>query len=842
MYKKVERVFTDAAFVDSVSYYAKILAINSVIKDEERALNCETKETSINGNIYIACKEGRAKWYMFSYTKDILIDAAIPEYLLDQCVKDPMAIPESKREELCNIMVEDFLEKYEEKNDYYRQLAGLPNYGDPGIPIQDEWIPYGLSKGKAKYLHELDADCLMMMENLGTLESIISMYIDERDPSKYRYLDHMGVYAIDPYDARKAEKFQILYLPSIDHEQLSTRYRILFERNRVYFLRRVYSDAIKYTGPLEPKNGNSMRETINDEGPYKLNTYDAFIMVYLTITTIIDLINEIPNFITHKEVFDARCIRYLFESYGLPYYSEIPTKYQLRLIKNINILIKYKSSRRNMIDICNIFGFENIKVFKYYILRDRKTDKDGNYIFAYKDVPDPDDPTKTITIEDPTQEYELKFIKMPIDDNPDEYIKKVEDHISYDIHTINDYWWDGEDDHQVIKDAHLNAEFSCRRSKYISIDTTVEMKALAFDLPYFYNLLYDIHKLEEYLLLSVPYINTAHRFRLTDLFIYLFAMNDLYNMLPDYIYTNQFLDYNSETGEYTIRDVEAKVEYDIDHDYYYISNMDDLTNSHDLSLYAFNIMPDTEEINRFLAENFVTWEDVGIKDFKMYGNPIVRYEDLLAVFNTNKGVHDHIVKMMANAETEKEHALYEKIYKMLMTKLFQLDYFIDQEGHMPRTYTEYLQNRDSLLYISLVDVSKIEDKEARRKEIDSIVSQCIYAIDEYIDTETYKNIFSNLPTVSTEYIKKYVAKIIEIFKSYKIQLYDISSSYRFADSNENLIRPTDYISNIHLTTRYTDKVEVLDNMIPALNTEFKEYISIGERVSIRTYKDKGENE
>ena len=837
MYKKVERIFTDAAFVDAVSYYAKILALNSVIKDEERALNCETKETSKNGDLYIACIEGKAKWYMFKYTKEDLIGSGVPEYLLDACVRNPMEIPESLREEITKIKSEDFLEKYEEKNNYYRHLAGLPSYGDPGIPVQDEWIPNGFTKGKAKYVHELDSDCLMMMENNGVLEAIMSIY---NDTSKYKYLDYMGIYAIDTYEARKADKFQLLYLPSIDHESLSTKYRVLFERNRVYFLNRIYSDAIKFTGIMEPLSGADT--SIGGDGPYKLNTYDAFIMVYLTIATVIDLINEIPNFIIQKDIFDARCIRYLFESYGLPYYSEIPTKYQLKLIKNINTLIKYKSSRRNMLDICAIFGFENIKVFKYYILRDRKLDTNGNYIFEYKNIPDPDDPTKTITVEDPTKEYELKFIKIPIDEDPDEYVKKIEDHISYDIHTVNDYWWDGEDDHEVIKNLHLNGEFSCRRSKYISIDTTVEMSAIAFDLPYFYNLLYDIHKLEEYLLLLVPYINTAHKFRLTDIFIYLFALNDLYNMVPDWIYTNQYLDFDPDTGEYTIRNVEAKVEYDIDHDYYYISNMDELTNSHDLNLYAFDIMPDTTEINKFLADNFVTWDDVGIKDFKMYGNPIVRYEDLLLVFNTNKGIHDHLVYMMNNAETNKQYELYHKIYRLLMTKLFKLDYFVDNEGNMPKTYTEYLKNRDSLLYLSLMDISKIEDKESRRKEIDSIVSQVLYAIDEYIDTDTYRNIFSNLPTVSTDYIKKYVAKIIEIFKSYKIQLYDISASYRFGDDNENLIRPRDYTSTVQLSTRYADHLEIVDNLVPHISTNIGDHITIGERVSIRTYKDIEEGE
>lgn len=808
MYKEVERVLTDSAFVDSVVYYSKILALNAVVKNQASADSYETKESSRAADVYIACKEGRSRYDMFEYTREILEATSIPESLIPVCIRDKTKIPESMREELNSYMTGEYLETYEERNNYYRMLAGLPDYGKEGIHIQSDWIPDGIVLKTAKYVHELPADVLIVMENDGTMQTIMNMYPEAK------YLDYLGTYSIDPYDSRKAEEFQLLFLPTIDYELLQTRYRILYEKNRLYTMRRIYSEAIRY--------GSEQH-------------YDSFIALYITISTIIDLVNEIPNFIIQKEIFDARCIRYLFESYGLPFYSEIPTKYQLKIIKNINTLIKYKSSRRNMLDICAIFGFDNIQVFKYYILRNRKLDNDGEYVFATREVEDPNDPTKTIIEEDPTQEYELKFVKLPIDEYPDEYIKKIEDHIGYDMMTMSDYWWDGGDDHERIKNRHLEQDFAYRRTKYISIDTVSSMTELAFTLPYFFNMLYDEYKLEDYLLLLVPYINNAHYFKMTDLFIYLFALNDLYNNIPDNIYTDTYLDYNKDTGEYTLRHVSARVAYDEDRDFYYIDNMDELTNSANTNVYAFNIRPDTDELNQWLADHYVTQKDVGIVDFRMPTNTFATYDALLQVFESNKAVYNHILDKMIHAETNKEYELYKKIYDMLMVKIFKLDYFLLDDGTMPKTYTEYLKYRDSILYLSLCDVAKIEDLETRRKEIDGLVSNAIYAIEEFISSDTYGLIFSNLPTVSTDYIKKYVVKIIEIFKSYKIQLYDISNSYSFDDESENLVRARDYLSDTQVKTEYKDYFELNDNVVLNAATGFEDRFDIGERVTITQF-------
>ena len=53
----------------------------------------------------------------------------------------------------------------------------------------------------------------------------------------------------------------------------------------------------------------------------------------------------------------------------------------MNFVSNINRLIKFKSTDQNIVDICSLFGFKSLKLFKYYILKDR-TCKNGEYSYS----------------------------------------------------------------------------------------------------------------------------------------------------------------------------------------------------------------------------------------------------------------------------------------------------------------------------------------------------------------------------------------------------------------------------------------------------------------------------
>ena len=74
-----EKKYTDNPFVDNVLYYTKILAINSVIKDEDEAIANETKDSLIAGTALLLSTEGRSSYEVFSNIYRDVLEKYIPK-------------------------------------------------------------------------------------------------------------------------------------------------------------------------------------------------------------------------------------------------------------------------------------------------------------------------------------------------------------------------------------------------------------------------------------------------------------------------------------------------------------------------------------------------------------------------------------------------------------------------------------------------------------------------------------------------------------------------------------------------------------------------------------------
>lgn len=754
----INKTLTENPFIDELVYNVKLLAINSVVKDEEEALKYETVESLKAADLFIACKEGRAKFNMFSYSADVLLQCGIPQDMIVKCVLDRENIPESKRALCVERMVYNTIRDYKETNTYYRRLQGLPPVGDKGLFIED-YIPANLvdSINIKVPIHELSDDQIVMLDTYGILDRII------KDHPELLYLQFLIYNKVDSYTARKAEKFQLLYVPIIENVEIYNRFRNKYEQNRVFSMKTVYSDAFKYGSDY----------------------YDKFMMVFIMIQTLIDMISEVQEYIARRELLDYRTIKYIFDSYNVPFFADIPLKYQIAMVKNINTLIKYKSTTKNMVDICSLFGFDNTEIFKYYLLKDRKTNPDGSYIFATKTVQDPYTGEYYET-EDHDANYDLKFVKVPIDEKADDYVKVVENYEDYDSITLLDPTWDGEEDHEAIKSAILEKEFSYVRSKYISIATVYSVSEIAFDLPYFYNILFDDVELEEQLTLAIPYIDSSKHFRISDVFCYLFALTYIFNGVED-----------------DIMDTPTKV----------------------MHIKGFNFKADMQALGAYIYEKGFTFEELGIDNFQYPTSEILTFNQLMTIFTENKKVHDHIVKQMNNADNKRIYDIYKKIYDSLMITDFNLEFFRLDNGEMAKTYTEFLEYRDSSLFRSLYNIKSITDIEARQRQIYSVISEVVYCLDEYLDNTKLKNIYQAIPSVSGDYVKQYLMKVINFFKSYKVDLLGITTLYTFDDKLSNTIKAID---DLTLSSRFDQ--ELIIKTIERLNFDTKS--TIKDRVGL----------
>ena len=349
----IKKQTTDNPFIDSLLYCVKILSYGSILKDDRAANEQEQLDSLQQAELYIYAMENGADFQMYDYDEAMIASVITPAYImyLPLFTKNKNAIPEKFRDQLVKLARKKVIDNYVEKNNYYRMLAGLPDYGDKGIPFGP--YSYLLPKGETvnvSYVHELGPDGAKMLELYGILDAI------KMDYPKAKYLDYMYA-GISIYKARKSVDKQILYMPSSGNKDIDDLFKRKYELVRTYVARRVDSKAMEYES----------------------SNYQGFLCAFIFFLTILDMVVEVQDHIIKKDILDARCIQYIFDMYGVPYYRTIPLKYQVMMCKNINELVQYKSSPQDMFNFINYFGADSIEIYKYYLLRDRNTDVWGNY-------------------------------------------------------------------------------------------------------------------------------------------------------------------------------------------------------------------------------------------------------------------------------------------------------------------------------------------------------------------------------------------------------------------------------------------------------------------------------
>lgn len=748
---KIEKIYTENPYVDELVYYAQKLGLDTILKNETDALNNETLESAKAGELYCLSYEGTAEFWRFEdYFKKYITYDVVKEYcpgiddeeLILSYVDIPKTIPYEYRDAVASYLRERYLEDYEELNPYYRMLHGLPPVGEKGLLTSDYYIDNLGLIDTTKKLHELDSAEIKVIDKSGAIDRAYN-----EDPEKRGYLLFL-TRRVDYYIARKAARFEPIYIPKIDSTAVTEMFKDKLEQNRAYTLQSVYSEAYKYNSDY----------------------YDNFTCVFIVLITMIDIISRVSEFITRKEIFDIRSCKYLFQSFGVPYFEQIPLKYQINMVKNIHTLLKYKSTAKCMVDICTLFGYNNIKIFKYYLLKDRSINP-ATDDFAFN----PD------TNEDGNDDenFTLKFLKLPLEAELDEYIRVGSNHIDYDQITLGDPTWDGGLDHDMVKKNILKEEFNYSRTKYISIDTVYDITKLAMQQAYFFGILYDNNILEEKVTINIPFIDANKKFRVADVFTLLTILSYQFTGIKD-----------------TIMDTHSKVLY----------------------VHGFNFKADLAELSTYLkntADNLIkdgymvgsvadAWEC--LERFIVPDSPLPSFNQMMDMFVNNMKIRDLLIAGMEQADNLRIFLIFKKLYDTLMIAELTFDYYKnpetgdfyrDEEGDA--TYTEFLKHRDLSLYASLLDLDNFEDEESKNQYIANFIDNIVYALEKYIDTEEFQGIFAHLPATSSEAVKQYIATVINFYKSYKVDFLGINTVYYIDDKLDGIVRILDDIMSIDRT-------------------------------------------
>lgn len=504
------KVFTEHALMDEIVFNSKIILEKIVIKNDELANNCDEDWFIDEVEVFMMIMNNTITSNVFPFTRDMLIRYGCTEKEIRTYLANREDIPYDEREPLVNFCAPIFLDEYIEKNSYYRMLMGLPEYGtdEYNVYIDDSYLPVGYTRAidYSKPIHEFDKDVLAVLNSCGGVDRLVS----EHKGSKYAYLRFLGDYSIDLYTARKASKYDILYMPSVE-SLVEDRFRELYTLNRDMFLKRTYSDAYAFDSEY----------------------YEQICILLILCQTFNDMIVDTPEWYIRRDIFDIRSVQYFLESFGVAFYDIIPLKYQIRIVKNLNKLIKYKSSNKNFADILEIFALPNTSIYKYYLFKKRKLDGHGNYA----------------TGDNEEDKYELQFVQSKINESYDDYIKDEIYRHQYDEITYQDKYWDGEDDHEWIKQMHLNRDFTIEGTKYMSLEYKIDMQEYLFQMEYFIGLLLDSN-IENDITIGIPSLQPGVEFKVSNLFLFLYLMSLGYDELDtkiirpgdgiDYIYTNYY--------------------------------------------------------------------------------------------------------------------------------------------------------------------------------------------------------------------------------------------------------------------------------------------------------------
>lgn len=443
----------------------------------------ETLESRQNGDEYIAAYEKRDNFFSYDdynkeeYNKAIDNDFSNSIYKQVSDSNNISFVPENGtnssgikyRDKLLELRRKRILNDYNELNDYYRLYNGLPplneykyNFhyvpediaktygmipddGDENIPIHNIRKYFNnKSDGKGDYF-------ISILEGLGFLDKLA------KENPKDEYLKYIGSNRISIYKLRTAKNFQILYIDKNNiNSSLYEEFMRIYEQSRDYFVSTIYntklSDFIKY--------------------------YDNFIGLCIMVMTIQHTITRQLSLGIKREFYNNQALKILYEAYSIPYDMNIDDITQRNIAQSLNILIQNKSTNKVLFDICKLLGFEDINIYKHYLVKDRIFDRFGLPVIAYTDKFN-DLTGEKESVYDFEKMYNLYFQKVDLKDSDiiTTFNNKINT-LSYDEVVSNDpFWWE---DNNLFKEI-WESEYNYIETKYLSLSISYKMTEIIYE-------------------------------------------------------------------------------------------------------------------------------------------------------------------------------------------------------------------------------------------------------------------------------------------------------------------------------------------------------------------------
>ena len=238
--------------------------------------------------------------------------------------------------------------------EYTPSIEGSEDYRVGTLPIAKGDYKYD-EYGKAIRIpvHLWDSYDIVRWENTDDYQQFISTHTSD----SYQYLRHMTTKKIYPYIARETKPFDIMYCPKSDPESLSNAFRECYTQCRDMFVTVWYTDAMR-----------------TREGRY----YESFSAMAILFMALNQMNFRYLDADIDRDFFDLDSLKIIYEAYSVPFYENIPLQYHKRVVKNINRLIRWKGSNKVFYELCDLFDYDILGIYQYYLLKTRQYDINGN--------------------------------------------------------------------------------------------------------------------------------------------------------------------------------------------------------------------------------------------------------------------------------------------------------------------------------------------------------------------------------------------------------------------------------------------------------------------------------
>ena len=832
------KTYTDNPLMDEICHYCKRILQGIVIKNDVLANNCETENSLQYAEMYcIQYEDGYIPFSVFPFNEEYLLAFGYTNREnIKGYIRDRNNIPEEDRDRLTRFCNEKFASEFEEENNYYRMLMGLPLFG-----TGEEYYVY-LTKADipAKYLFYVDLsvplhlqpkNVINVLYSTGNLDKIRARY----PGSNYSYLSFLGNRSIELYKARKAPKWDILYVPNIYYLVLN-QFTEFYKINRELYLSQTYLE-------------------VHQTDDY----YDQLMIILVLAETFANMITDVPEWYIRRDIFDIRSVKYFLESYGVKFFKEIPLKYQTRIVKNIDKIIKFKSSNRNIEDIINLFTKDTVNVYKYWLLKKRKMDENGEYIRG----------------ETTNDNYDLEFITSDIYESFDDYIKNMIYRHNYDDITYQDKYWDGEDTHSFIHDQTIEKDFTIEGTKYMSIDYKFDAGEYGFQVQYFLGLILDSKIDLEDVRVSIPTVDEIADFSLTNIFLYLIILSDsMYRKSKDdHALDIRYPDHSE--GK------EPSMDHLLYHDFnlvdWRVKNMPEIFVPKRGRVAAFNTKFDRAKLEETITKGrhshylfgrsydnvdfdvpgkdrplsndeyavraSQALDDWGINDFVTPGAKYDSINELVNLYQHNKKTYKTLIKAIMEADDEDELSLLAYVFQELYTREFDEDFYNLDSNKKANSLVDVLKYRDFILYDSYLTIMNESNYETRRDIIRGILNDVVETLEFYLQGDGLDYLFSFTPVESFFNIVYYIYLMITFFKSYEVYFLDPYMTMvvnNKTDPLDGTVHIMDRINELKGTFDKSDKAFAIDRA--AFNGEFvfreKDSENVrAEMVDLYSYKE-----